>query len=121
MIQLPSTALAAEEQPKKISLEIVNRAIGYDPSGAGLNTLISNLIGAVTTVAGIAMLGYFIYGAITWITAGGNEESIERAQKAISNALIGMLLVVLATTIAAILGSVIGVPILSPPWESLGP
>ncbi|MEA2020224.1 MAG: hypothetical protein U9M98_00635 [Patescibacteria group bacterium] len=105
----------------QITFEIVNEAIGYDPSGGGLNLLISNLIGAATMFAGIAMLGYLIYGAITWATAGGNEEKIETAQKAISNALIGMLIVVLATTIAAIVGSVIGTPILSPPWETLRP
>ncbi len=105
----------------QITFEIVNEAVGYEPSGGGLNLLVSNLIGAATMIAGIAMLGYFLYGAITWVTAAGNEERIESAQKAISNALIGMLIVVLATTIAAIIGSVIGTPILSPPWESLGP
>lgn len=104
----------------QITLNLENRAIGYEPSGAGLNSLISNIIGVATAFAGIAMVGYFIYGTLTWITASGNEDQIDRAQRAISNAVIGMVLVVLATSIAAIIGVLTGVEILSPPWESFG-
>lgn len=104
----------------EITFGLENRAIGYEPSGTGLNALISNIIGAATAVAGIAMLGYLIFGAISWLTAGGNEERIEKAQKSITNAVIGLVLVILATSIAAIIGVLTGVDILSPPWESLG-
>ncbi len=104
----------------QITFNLENRAIGYDPSGAGLNALISNIIGVATAIAGIAMLGYFLFGAISWLTAGGNEERIEKAQKSLSNAVIGLLLVILATSIAAIVGVLTGVEILSPPWESFG-
>ena len=105
----------------QIILNLENRAIGYAPSGEGFNSFISNLIGLATTMAGIAMLGYFIYGAITWVVAGGNEDQIDKAQRTISNAVIGLVFVILATSIAAIIGVLTGVEILSPPWESFGP
>jgi len=105
-----------------IQLNLRNPAIsGYPEGGAGLNVLISNFIGAATMVAGILLVGYLVFGGVSYIMAGGDEETIAKAKRMLTNAVIGLLLVILATTIAAIVGAVLGIPILTPPWESLKP
>ena len=105
-----------------IQLNLENPAIpGYPEGEAGLNVLISNVIGAATTVAGILLVSYLVYGGISYMIAGGDEKQVTKAKQMLTNAIIGLLLVILATTIAAIVGAVLGVPILTPPWESLRP
>ncbi|MFW6110140.1 MAG: hypothetical protein ACOC6Q_01820 [Patescibacteria group bacterium] len=94
---------------------------GYPSGGKGLNLLISNIIGAATVVAGILLVGYLIFGGIQYLTAGGDKEATAKASAMITNAIVGLLIVVLATTITAIVGHILGIPILSPPWETLGP
>lgn len=88
------------------------------PAGAGFGALISNLITFGTYIAGIALLGYLVYGGIMWITAAGNEDKIDSAQKTISNAVIGLIIVVVAIIITQIIGSVLGFEsILEPTFE----
>ena len=103
-----------------IQLNLKNPATpSYPEGGAGLNLLISNFIGAATMVAGILLIGYLIFGAITYITAGGDDKVIIKAKNMMTNAAIGLIIVVLATTVVAIIGTVLNIPILTPPWESL--
>ncbi|MEA2020225.1 MAG: hypothetical protein U9M98_00640 [Patescibacteria group bacterium] len=88
-----------------------------DP-GAGIGTLLNNVISLTTYAAGIAFLGYLIYGGIMWITAAGNEDRVDRAQKAISNALIGLVVVVAAIIVTQIVGAMLGFDnILTPVFE----
>ena len=105
-----------------IQLNLSNPATpGYPEGGVGLNVLISNTIGAATMVAGILLVGYLVFGGVSYMMAAGDEKQVLKAQKMITNAILGLLLVILATTIAAVVGAVLGVPILTPPWESLKP
>ncbi len=90
-------------------------------TGEGLGTLINNLVTFATYIAGIALLGYLIYGGISWIVAGGNEDQVEKAQKTISNAVIGIVIVVAAIMITQILGNVLGFEnILQPTFPGAG-
>jgi hypothetical protein len=58
-------------------------------------------IGLVTAVAmgALAVLLYFILGAINWITAGGDKGKVEKAQQRIIQAFVGFGLLVFAVTI----------------------
>jgi hypothetical protein len=40
-----------------------------------------------------------MYGGFTWMTAGGNEDKIEKAKKVISAAVIGMSIVIISWAI----------------------
>jgi hypothetical protein len=82
--------------------------------GSALESLISTLIGAITAVAGIAFILYFVLGAFGWITAGGDKTKVESAQKQITNALMGLVIVVVAYFIISIVGSLLGLDILNP-------
>ncbi len=62
------------------------------------------LLGFLTTVGGIWFMLYFIFGSFTWLTAQGEPEKISKAQKYITNALIGLILIVGAWAIIGVIG-----------------
>ena len=83
---------------------------------AGIDTenLISTVVGFLTIVAGISFILYFIIAGFSWITAGGDPEKVKKAQANITNALIGLIIVAIAYTVTAIVGSLLGFDILNP-------
>lgn len=49
---------------------------------------------AAIILGSLAVIGYFVLGAFSWITAGGEKSKIEDAQKKITNSIIGLVLLV---------------------------
>lgn len=68
------------------------------PTGAPTNpgVFIGGAINIFIIIAGIAMLIYLLYGAFEWIISGGEKEKLVKAQHIITNAIIGMFVVILA-------------------------
>lgn len=85
----------------------------YKNSETGLQSLVSNLLGAATIVAGLGFLIYFVVGGIQWITAGGDKAGLESAKGKIMHGLIGLVIVVFAWVIVAIVQAVLGLDILN--------
>lgn len=75
--------------------------------------LISVILSLLVTIAGIAFILYFIIGALTWVTAGGKTEQVDKAKSQMTNAATGLVAVVAAYGIAAIISGVLGINILS--------
>lgn len=69
-------------------------------------------LGFLTTVGGIMFLIFFVLGALNWITSGGDREKISRAQHYMSNAVIGLILVILAWAFTGVVGLALGFNIL---------
>lgn len=74
----------------------------------GLGSLLTNVVTTIAMVAGVLLLGFFIYGGITWLTAQGNEDQVEKAQKILSNAVIGLVIVAVAFFLTEIIGTILG-------------
>lgn len=49
---------------------------------------------AAIILGSLAVVGFFVLGAFSWITAGGEKSKIEDAQKKITNSIIGLVLLV---------------------------
>jgi amino acid transporter len=66
---------------------------------------------------------YFIIGALTWVSAGGKAEKVEKAKNTMTNAAIGLIVIVAAYSVIYIIGTILGIPILEPEkyLEKLGP
>ncbi len=62
------------------------------------------ILGLFTTIGGIWFMLYFIFGSFTWLTAQGEPEKISKAQRYITNALIGLILIVGAWAIIGVVG-----------------
>lgn len=57
---------------------------------------------------------YLLWGGISWIMAGGNKESLERAKKKVTYAIVGLILVLLSFFILYAFGDIFGLDLRNP-------
>lgn len=72
--------------------------------------IISTTVAILTVVAAIWFLFLLITGGIGIMTAGGDKSAYENSRKRITNALIGLVIVVAAVFIIEVVALVIGIP-----------
>ena len=77
-----------------ILTDTANQAGYGTTSNNDLLTSVSNIIFLVLYMLGTIFLLIIIYSGIRWMTAGGNEHSIEKAKNTINQAIIGLIVVV---------------------------
>lgn len=87
---------------------------GAAGGGVPLQALFSVILGFFTIIGGFLFLLYFVMGALSWITAGGDKGKIEHARSQLVNAAIGLIVVIVAQFITGIVGGVLGLDILNP-------
>ena len=75
---------------------------------------ISAIIGILTVSASLWFIFQFLIGAFSWLTAGSDKSQLENAQKRITNAVIGLVIVVAAIFIIEIIGNLLGLKVLQP-------
>ena len=87
-----------------------------DPGKAieNFTTILSNIIGFMTIVAGIWFMFQFIIAGYGWLTSGGDKAGLQQAQSRMTNAFIGLVIVVAAYAIIWIFGELFGLKILQP-------
>jgi hypothetical protein len=66
---------------------------------ADLKEVVINIIQWVLGILALVAVVMIIIGGFQWMTAGGNEEKVEKAKKIISAAVIGLIIVLLAWAI----------------------
>lgn len=70
------------------------------PSGLGGPTSVGQLIQIVTNlllfIAGSVAVIFIVVGAIQYSTSAGNEQSVQKAKSTITNAVIGLVIAILA-------------------------
>ncbi len=76
-----------------------------------LQQMLQSVFTIVFTIAAIAVLAMLIWGAVSWITSGGDKDAIAGARKRIMNALIGMAILALAFFIVRFVGQIVGIDI----------
>lgn len=81
-------------------------------AGGLLESFFTILLGALTTFGGVAFLLYFIFGSYSWLTSQGDAEKISKAQRYITNAIIGLILLVATWAVTGIIGLIVGFDIL---------
>lgn len=79
-----------------------------------LNRMVSGIVGFLTLIACIWFFIQIILAGFNWIGAGGDKGKTEAAMQKITNALIGLLLVVGAWAVVGVVGTIIGIDILNP-------
>lgn len=77
------------------------------PSGPRIQTnlgeIISNFVGVALIIGSVAVLFYMIVGGLNWISAGGDKGKIESAQQTITQAIIGLAVLMAAWSVFAII------------------
>lgn len=66
-----------------------------------LPTLIGNIIGVVTGTMGIAFVVLVVYAGILYMTASGDDTKVKKAKTLLTQAVIGMIILVSAYAIAS--------------------
>jgi len=81
-----------------------------------VSVLVSIILKFSMTVAGLIFIGLLIFGGITFImnAGSGDPKKSGQAKAAITNALIGLAIVLLAFTIIQIITAITGLEILNP-------
>jgi len=69
---------------------------------------IASLIAAALTLLGIIFLVLVVYAGFLWMTAAGNSENVEKAQKIITMAIIGLVIVISAYAITYFITHTLG-------------
>lgn len=81
-------------------LEEVGDATGIETSRS-LPEIIGGLVQAALGLLGIVLLVLLLYGGYLWMTAGGNEDQVSKAKKIITNAVVGLVIIMAAYAIAS--------------------
>ncbi|HSX35949.1 MAG TPA: pilin [Patescibacteria group bacterium] len=68
-----------------------------------MRTYLTPVIGTIIAIASLAVVFFLVNGGYHYMTSSGNPEKLEHAKKVIRNALIGLVMVVAAGTLTAIL------------------
>lgn len=98
--------------------QIQNNAITNSGFGAlktgqgGLGFLVSRIYSLALIAAGIGFFVFLIIGGLRWILAGGDKAGLEAARNSITNAAIGLIIVVAAYAITKIIEVTLGLKIL---------
>lgn len=73
-----------------------------------LGNILSNVITIMFIVGGLALVIYFIWGALDWILSGGDKEKVANARKKITQGLVGLALLALSFFIITLFGQIVG-------------
>ena len=102
---------------QKVDLDTIKPGpLPFSAEGAagGIENLISTIVGFLPVVSGLAFIVYFILAGFNWITSGGEPEKVKKAQANITNALVGLIIVVIAYAVTSVIGAILGFSILNP-------
>ncbi len=106
--------------------DISNKALpGYTGTGTGrgepcqhgttLAFYISVFWDTVFILAGLAFLGYLLFGGFRWLTAGGDTKATGDARNIILHALVGLTIIASSFIVIRIIESVFGIILISGP------
>lgn len=124
LADIPDTGnLGGFESPSTNSIFQPPTATDASQAGANLESILSLIIGFLTVIAGLSFMLFFIFGAMQWIMAAGDQGKVESARKQMTNGAIGLIIVVVSYGIIAVVSEVLGLPILNPAelLQTLGP
>lgn len=75
-------------------------ASGFAQSETDLPRLIGNLINQGFGILGVLLLCLMLYGGFLWMTAAGEPDKVKKSIAVIRNAIIGLLIIVMAYALA---------------------
>ncbi len=79
-----------------------------------LSLFLSTIITTITVVASLAFVLYFTMAAFKWITSSGDKNQVSEAQTQMTQAAIGLIVVVVSYFVIGIVGGVLGIDVLNP-------
>lgn len=90
----------------KITPPVSGLGGGANPS-QDLSVLLGALINLMVVITGITALVYMLWGALSWVTSGGDKEKLQKAQGRIRSAVIGIIMVIVVLVIFNVIFSLV--------------
>ncbi len=84
----------------RTGLSAAARPSGYDQGPTDLTRIVGSLIGQALGLLGLVLLAILIYAGFLWMTAQGDESKVKKAKDMITQAVIGLVIIVAAYAIA---------------------
>ncbi len=72
----------------------------YGGTDANFFQVMGVLINVLLSILGVILLGFIIVAGFYWITAGGNSSQVEKAKTLIQNAVIGLVIILVALSLS---------------------
>lgn len=88
--------------------------------GTALGSLISGLVGALFIAGFLLAFMQLLIGGITWITAGGDKQKLEKARNQITNSIIGLIVVGSVYALTTLIARFFGLDLTSLSIPSIG-
>lgn len=112
----PTINLGIIEGTGEFQKNIGNNLIGGKSATTAdrLGVFLSTIITTITVVASLAFVLYFTMAAFKWITSSGDKNQVSEAQTQMTQAAIGLIVVVVSYFIIGIVGGVLGIDVLNP-------
>lgn len=85
---------------------------GFKFAGGKIADVVNAVVPYVFGLVGFLLILYLLWGGFEWMTSGGNQENIQKAQAKITGALVGFLIIFAAYWIIQILETLLGVRLL---------
>ena len=84
------------------------------PGLAAFQTVLNSAISLILAIAGLLFFFYLLFSGIRYLTAGGDEKSTAAAQKSITTAILGLIIVIATYFIVGFIGNLLGYDFLQP-------
>lgn len=93
-----SNPIAAFGGEREDLLVNAGRRAGFDVEGGGssISVIAGRIIYATLGLLGVIFLVLIVYSGYLWMTAGGEEQQIEKAKDYIKNSVIGLVIILAA-------------------------
>ena len=75
------------------------------PNDARVSEIVLRVINIALAVAGLIAVLFLIIGGFRYVTSAGNEETAEQAKKIITNAIIGIVIIILSFVIVRVISN----------------
>lgn len=99
-ILLLPVATSAQLSDAQTDLTSVGTAIGTDATTNELPELIGNIISVLLSVLGIIFVVLVVYAGFLYLTAAGDDAKVKKAKTMLTQAVIGLVIIVAAYAIA---------------------
>lgn len=83
-------------------------AAGLDTSVKDIPTIVGNIVGTGLSLVGVTFFILTLYGGFLWMTAHGNDETVKKALKIITSAIIGLIIVMASYAITTFIFNSLG-------------
>ncbi len=108
----PAAAWAQNSVTEGLQMGGLQGLFGYGGlnSSQSLPELIANVIRLMLLFAGAIAVVFVIIGGYQYLTSGGNEEAAEKGKKTLINAIIGVVVIILAYVIINVIVNLVSTP-----------